>query len=180
MPNRILLTLIFLLVPVYLFAASTQRPGPWLDSTAKPTQRFINNNNGTITDNLSGLIWLKDANCTETLGGVTKKNAKSWLDARIWTKNLASGSCGLTDGSATGDWRLPDIEELKSLINPLQAKSDAWLIGQGFVNVESYWYWSASTDTTNSEYAWRVGTDGGGENTKGKKYDSYAWPVRGK
>src|SRR5215831_9628931 len=30
---------------------------------ALPTPRFTNNNNGTITDNLTGLIWLKNANC---------------------------------------------------------------------------------------------------------------------
>ena len=29
---------------------------------------------------------------------------------------LASGSCGLTDGSVAGDWRLPNINELLSLV----------------------------------------------------------------
>src|SRR5438270_6148206 len=28
-----------------------------------PSPRFTNNNNGTVTDNLSGLIWLRNANC---------------------------------------------------------------------------------------------------------------------
>src|SRR5215831_10404550 len=32
---------------------------------AWPTPRFTDNNNGTITDNLTGLIWLKNANCPE-------------------------------------------------------------------------------------------------------------------
>lgn len=30
---------------------------------AWPNPRFTDNNNGTITDNLTGLIWLKNANC---------------------------------------------------------------------------------------------------------------------
>lgn len=28
-----------------------------------PNPRFTDNGNGTVTDNLTGLIWLKDANC---------------------------------------------------------------------------------------------------------------------
>ncbi len=36
-----------------------------------PIPRFKDNNNGTVTDNLTGLIWLKNANCfgVENLGG---------------------------------------------------------------------------------------------------------------
>ena len=34
--------------------------------------RFIDNNSGTITDRRTGLIWLKNANCAETVGGVDK------------------------------------------------------------------------------------------------------------
>ena len=30
---------------------------------AWPNPRFTDNNNGTVTDNLTGLIWLKHANC---------------------------------------------------------------------------------------------------------------------
>ena len=30
---------------------------------------------------------------------------------------LANGACGLTDGSTTGDWRLPNEKELHSLID---------------------------------------------------------------
>ena len=28
-----------------------------------PSPRFTNNSNGTVTDNLTGLIWLRNANC---------------------------------------------------------------------------------------------------------------------
>ena len=30
---------------------------------AWPNPRFTDNGNGTVTDNLTGLIWLKNANC---------------------------------------------------------------------------------------------------------------------
>ncbi len=39
---------------------------------AWPTPRFTDNNNGTITDNLTGLIWLKNANC---IGAVVAASA---------------------------------------------------------------------------------------------------------
>ena len=31
-----------------------------------PAPRFTDNSDGTVTDNLTGLIWLKDANCMST------------------------------------------------------------------------------------------------------------------
>ena len=34
---------------------------------AWPNPRFTDNNNGTVTDNLTGLIWLKNANCIGSL-----------------------------------------------------------------------------------------------------------------
>jgi hypothetical protein len=32
---------------------------------AWPNPRFTDNSDGTVTDNLTGLIWLKNANCTD-------------------------------------------------------------------------------------------------------------------
>ena len=56
--------------------------------------RFTDNGDGTVTDNLTGLIWLKDANCFGT---------RTWNNALSDSNGLASGSCGLTDGSNAGD-----------------------------------------------------------------------------
>jgi len=54
----------------------------------------------TVTDNLTGLIWLKDANCSSFFAPL------SWLmlSSLQW---IIRGYCGLTDGSSAGDWRLP-------------------------------------------------------------------------
>jgi hypothetical protein len=73
-----------------------------------PSPRFTENGDGTITDKLTGLIWLKDANCFGQL---------SWLAALKQITSLQSGQCGLTDGSVIGTWRLPNIRELHSLID---------------------------------------------------------------
>lgn len=60
-----------------------------------PDPRFTNNGDGTVTDNLTGLIWLKDAN-----GFGTRK----WATALIDCNTLNSGEHGLSDGSVEGDW----------------------------------------------------------------------------
>ena len=46
--------------------------------------RFTDNRDGTVTDNLTGLIWLQDANCFGVL---------RWIDALLDTNHLADGSC---------------------------------------------------------------------------------------
>jgi hypothetical protein len=75
---------------------------------ALPAQRFTDNGNGTVTDNLTGLIWLKNAKPCGT---------KNWTDAIAYCNSLTNGMAGLTDGSAAGDWRLPNVKVLYSLID---------------------------------------------------------------
>jgi hypothetical protein len=84
---------------------------------AWPSPRFTINirkisgssvNDGTVTDNLTDLVWLKNANCFGT---------KYFEPAVASVNTLKSGSCGLLDGSKEGDWRLPNIRELHSLIS---------------------------------------------------------------
>jgi hypothetical protein len=95
-----------------------------------PSPRFTDNINGTVTDNLTGLIWLKNANCF----GV------QWTDALKDSGSLANGQCGLTDGSTAGQWRLPNVRELESLANVSQSNAAAWLNMQGFNSVQSDHY----------------------------------------
>ncbi len=68
---------------------------------AWPRPRFTDNGNGTVTDNLTGLIWLKNANCF---------GLRAWNDAVSDCNGLNSGECGLSDDSNAGDWRLPNQE----------------------------------------------------------------------
>ena len=102
---------------------------PW------PTPRFIDNENGTVTDNLTGLIWLKNA---DGFGEVT------WARALTHAHNLASGSSGLTDGSVAGDWRLPNIRELYSLID-YGTGNPCLPDGHPFTDVKSAIYWTSTT-----------------------------------
>ena len=68
--------------------------------------RYVDNGNGTVTDTWTGLVWLENANCVDLpmTDGVGRAN---WDDANAGAALLAHGTCGLTDGSSPGDWRLP-------------------------------------------------------------------------
>ncbi|MBF0565842.1 MAG: DUF1566 domain-containing protein, partial [Nitrospirae bacterium] len=149
-----------------------QRGAPW------PAQRFTNNNDGTITDNLTGLIWLKNANCF---------GAVSWATALNDANTLASNQCGLTDGSHAGDWRLPNIDELLSMVNygyTYPSTPADWLNGQGFTIAKSG-YWSSSSYASDPSTAWYVDMSDGSDN--GDPNDTFiykassfgVWPVKG-
>jgi hypothetical protein len=139
--------------------------------------RFTDNGDGTVTDNLTALIWLKNANCTDTEGGkITFTNgALTWADALNWSNALASGFCKLNDNSTAGQWRLPNINELHSL-------GPTWPTGIPFTGVQSSqssWYWSSSTYASNTVGAWFVDMSGGNVHLVNKADVDYVWPVRG-
>jgi len=104
--------------------------------------RFIDNGDGTVTDNLTGLIWMKDA------GSI---GASYWGNAVQSCSTLANGSHGLSDGSYAGDWRLPNVRELFSLID-FGHYNYALPDGHLFINV-MYNYWSSTTYAGNPSYA---------------------------
>lgn len=89
--------------------------------------RFTDNLDGTVTDNLTGLIWLKNANCD---------GLKRWGEALSNCNGLENGDCDLSDGSSAGDWRLPNINELHSLVDPTQS-NPALPDGHPFTGVQS-------------------------------------------
>ena len=83
-------------------AVVTERPTP---AARRTDRRFTDNGNGTVTDNHSGLIWLKNANCFDR---------QDWSTAMTLARRLSSGDCGLRDGSGAGQWRLPNLVGCRS------------------------------------------------------------------
>jgi quinol monooxygenase YgiN len=143
--------------------AEIQAGAPW------PTPRFTDNGDGTVTDHLTGLIWLKDA---DYFGEVT------WEQALVHARNLASGSAGLSDGSQRGQWRLPNIRELFSLIDYGSA-APILPAGHPFTGVKSAIYWTSTTLTAVPTLAWMM-TLGIGPTVFVLKHNTNRmWPVRG-
>ena len=101
---------------------------------AWPATRFTDNQDGTVTDHLTGLIWLKNA---------AMFTPTTFPLALAEVNQLASGANGLTDGSKAGDWRLPNLNELESLVD-VSASNPALPAGHPFTNVSSGIYWSST------------------------------------
>ena len=116
---------------------------------AWPAQRFTDNGDGTVSDALTGLVWIKDAGCLAPA---------VWATALTEVNQLASGSCGLTDNSKAGQWRLPNLNELESLVDA-SAGNPAVTAGSPFKNVASAIYWSSTSywgGETGSPQAWAI------------------------
>lgn len=165
---------------------ATGDDGDLQKGAALPRPRFKDNNDGTVTDNLTGLIWLKNANAA---------GPKNWADAIAYCNALAAPAAGLTDGSKAGDWRLPNLFELESLRNMAYANpcisntagTAQWTAGDPFDNVlgvvdeTPVLYWSSTTyfgsPTVAYCISWAFVITGFAEKTKGDIF--YVWPVRG-
>src|SRR5262245_41797726 len=118
-----------------------QRGVPW------PMPRFRDKGNGTVRDNLTGLIWLKDANCFQGIIG--------WSVALGEASALASGACGLSDGSRAGAWRLPNRNELASLLD-LNKLNPALPSGHPFTNFQAGKYWTSTLRGPSGSTEWLV------------------------
>jgi len=121
----------------------------YLESLHGP--RFTDMGNGTIRDNKTGLIWLKNANCFVY---------QPWQESMDAAALLENGDCGLTDGSAAGDWRLPTMDEVEVFISPIydlpalvNTMGDLqWKEGDAFTGVKTTQYWSSTEYDSNSAY----------------------------
>ena len=108
---------------------------------------FVDNNDGTISDNATGLMWSKSdigvgVNWEEALGWVYQKNQENYL--------------------GYGDWRLPNAKELQSIvdysrspqttnsaaINPLFEVTTV-IDERGDLNYPFYWTSTTHTDGNN-------------------------------
>jgi hypothetical protein len=86
-----------------------------------PGNRWCDQGNGSILDMSSGLVWLKNITCL---------NGLDWTNAVMQSTLVQNGSCGLTDGSSPGDWRLPLLQEVRALAfgtDPVTCSSQAFL-----------------------------------------------------
>ena len=134
-------------------------PDDWVDS------RYTNNNDGTVTDNQTKLMWKM---CTE---------GQTWVDddpdtctgypgtqQNAWRAVLETPLSVNAQGGFAGynDWRLPTIKELRTLVayNCYRPSINENL----FPNTPAKGFWSSSPVALDNRWAWYLdfhdGSDG--------------------
>ena len=170
--------------------AGTGEDAEFTKGAAMPSPRYTDNSDGTVTDNYTGLMWLKDANCADTIGwdpDSTGDGSTTWQQGLDFVNGINAGThdistCESYSGSYT-DWRTPSILELLSQTNVSEAQP-ALTSGHPFSNVQwssGYQYWSSTTEVDEGyqDYAYRLNFNSGGYWSDEKStQDYFNWPVR--
>ena len=193
--------LVMLVIPVLQVIVMSSAGGPTAAQEPPVTtpdppcfnnlDRYVDCGNGTVTDSVTGLIWLQDAACF---------GATDWASGSTLVAGLAHGQCGLADASQSGQWRLPTIDEWQATIAPAVAMgcsldgtgippaltnaAGTACIGVGssmFYGVVTGGYWSMTANRQHPNNAWVASLAGtihgflyGG--VKGRPLQ--VWPVR--
>ncbi len=139
----------FLLLALLCLAASTATARDCVDSHAAgiPDARYIVIQNATVRDHTSGLMWKR---CAEGLSGFGCTQGEAATSTWSWALRRARTS--RYGGHA--DWRLPDREELLSLLQRRCHGMD--IDGVSFPNTPSGRFWSATPASYYPGSAWRV------------------------
>ena len=141
----------------------TGQDGQLRAGVAWPSPRFVVGTGAEVdcvTDNLTGLMWVRSHG----------SNLATWANALASANNLTL--CGYSD------WRLPNVNEIESLVNSDAASPATFLNSQGFSNVQAFYYWSSSSHAGSASYAWVVYMFDGHVIADRKSFSYYVWPVR--
>jgi hypothetical protein len=95
--------------------------------------RFVDNDDGTITDTKTGLVWTKKDSWADF------GKCFDWNDSRSYVNRLKTGG--------HSDWRLPTVDELRTIYESSKSNKDKdgdiIRIDPIFASGGAYWYWSS-------------------------------------
>ncbi len=142
-----------------------QIPPTW-DQALTSSERFKLVLGGAgVLDKETGLVW------EQSPGTVTY----TW----DWSGNNAAYSCINKAVGGRKGWRLPSLQELASLLDTSVSGTPKLPIGHPFTNVQSSYYWSATTFADGPAVAWSVDIASGLVSTFNKIAAYPVWCVRG-
>ena len=144
--------------------------GSYQKGVASPSPRFsagAGTSSNCVTDNLTGLMWLKNPDT------VTQK---TWTNAVLYCEALD----GTHGRGGYADWRLPNVKEQESVLD-YGRHNPALPAGHPFLAmpVGSGYFWTSTTFPGYSVDAWYAALGNGLVTAGQKTYTCYAWPVRG-
>jgi Protein of unknown function (DUF1566) len=164
--------------------AQTIAPGPYYpppswDQTLPSSTRFIILSNfgfavQAVLDRETGLVWEQSPSTSTSFPWSPTVGFST-------TTTTAATHCNqLTVGNRKG-WRLPTIQELASLVDPsVDSPGPTLPAGHPFSNVQSSFYWSATTLAVDTENAWGVFFNDGVVAARDKiTFGVFVWCVRG-
>jgi len=128
--------------------------------------RFVDNGDGTVTDNVTGLMWVKDA---ATAPGAPFNAVSTW--------SAAIDDCLALNYAGHTDWRLPNVSEVLSIVDYSLSP-----IGPPAPLVIEVTAWTSTTKSNVITHAWSIAL---GSGSSSYCYDktiadiSSAYPVRG-
>ena len=128
--------------------------------------RFADNGDGTVTDDLTDLTWVKSPLA------LSNNTACTWSNALVFCNRLSYA--GRTD------WRLPNVRELSTVLDYSQT-FPALPKGHPFVQVipPQNYYWTSTTYAAKTNQAWVIDLIwGAAEYTMRKDDTACVWPVR--
>ncbi len=159
--------------------ANTGQDGDMQTGTAWPSPRFADIGDGSVIDNLTGLMWTWDGNLMANRDpGFDNDDSPGdgrvfWNDALLYIDKLN------TDAFLSHtDWCLPNAQELESLVD-VGKNSPALPAGHPFGNVQNSGYWTGTTSSSDTTSAWVIGMgDGALYFSFKEKRKRYVWAVR--
>jgi hypothetical protein len=137
--------------------------GDFKKGASWPSPRFTDHGD-TVTDKLTGLMWVKAPHSLEGNSG-----GQVWEDAIDFCNGLNFGGYS--------DWRLPNVRELQSVIDYGQYYP-ALPSGHPFRDVKLSYYWSSTTHVGHADRAWFVYLYHGNVSLNLKSNTYEVWPVR--
>ena len=132
-------------------------------------QRFIDNGDGTVIDLSTGLMWIKDPG--QSPGGL-------FYDRMYWYD--AINNCENLEFAGWDDWRLPNINELMSIVD--HSRYNPAFDPMIFTQFYDMWtpYWSSTTNASWTDGVWVLYPYDGYKSCWSKPWDMcFVRPVRG-
>jgi len=130
--------------------------------------KYVNNQNGTVTDRDTGLMWQQDPSVE--VNGISGDDYLEWEEALAYVASL-----NLIAFAGHSDWRLPNRNELQTLVD-YSLTSPA--INTNFFPNTSSSFWSSTTVYGVNERALNVSFYNGYTGTSTKTYGDHAQAVR--